>query len=283
MDQGIKNLREYGFDTTRSTFVIAELGINHGGDVDVAKKLIDSAARTGVDAVKFQTYITEKRVPEGNQAMFDVLKKCELPFRAFNELKSHSSQRKLGFISTPFDEDSVEYLDSIECDVFKVASFDVANCKLLNKIAKTHKAVIMSVGMAKLEEIQEGFSILKKGTDSIALLHCISSYPTNKEDSNLASIYTLKERFDCIIGHSDHTNDIQVPLYAVAAGAQIIEKHFKTDNEMDCIDASVSITESQMKQMVEEIREIEIIFGRGEFGVRQAEIDMAVFRRFSDR
>lgn len=277
----LKNLRDHGFDTSNRVYVIAEIGINHGGDIKTAKKLIDSAARAGVDAVKFQTYITEKRAPK-DSPIFKILKKCELPFDAFKELKEHTDQYDIDFFSTPFDEESVNYLESIGCDTYKIASFDVVNHKLLSRIASTKKPVIMSVGMSDLSEIEQAYKILRSSTDKIAILHCISAYPTDEKDANLAAIYTLKERFDCIIGQSDHTNDIMVPLYAVAAGAQIIEKHYMISNDMGCIDAPVSITEKQMGKMIREIRRLERILGNGEFGVRNAEKSCEVFRRYSN-
>lgn len=281
MNGTIKKLKEHGFNTNNRTYIIAEIGINHGGDVEVAKRLVDSAARAKADAVKFQTYITEKRAPEGNQAVYDILKKCELPFEVFKELKEYAERCGVDFFSTAFDEDSLDYLQEIGCSIFKVASFDVVNRRLLLKVAESGKTVIMSVGMATLKEIEMAYDTLRRGTKNIALLHCISSYPTKEGDANLAAIYTLKERFDCIIGQSDHTNNIVVPLYAVAAGAQIIEKHYMIDDNMECVDGPVSITEEQMKKMIGEIRRIEKIFGTGEFGIRKAEKDITVFRRYS--
>lgn len=276
----LKNLRSYGFNTDNQTYIIAEVGINHGGDVNVAKKLIESIARTGADAVKFQTYLTEKRVPK-ESPIFNILKKCELPFEAFSELKNYAKELNLDFFSTPFDYESVNYLQSINCDLYKIASFDTVNKKLLERVAETRKPIIMSVGMSSLDEIYSAYDILKAKTSNIAILHCISSYPTNEEDANLSAIYRLKESFDCVIGQSDHTNDIVVPLYAVAAGAQILEKHYKIDNKMDCIDAPVSITEKQLKDMVNGVRKIEKILGDGSLGVRNAEKEIVPFRRFS--
>jgi sialic acid synthase SpsE len=279
MSQRINDLREFGFDTDYRTYVVAEIGINHGGNIEVAKKLIDSAVRTGADAVKFQTYITEKRAPKGNRIIYNILKKCELPFEAFKELKDYTNQHEVEFFSTSFDEESLEYLESIGCNLYKVASFDVVNHKLLAEVAKTNKPVVLSVGMANLEEIEEAYNILKRGTDKIALLHCISAYPTREENANLTAIYLLQEAFDCVIGHSDHTPDIHVPLLAVAAGAQIVEKHYRIDENMDCVDAPISITEKQMRQLVNEIRRLELIFGDGQLGVRPAEKDITIFRR----
>jgi len=277
----MKILIDHGFHTSNKVYVIAEIGINHGGDMDCAKQLIDSAARTGADAVKFQTYITEKRVT-ADSPIFDILKKCELPFEVFGELKDHADNNGIEFFSTPFDDESIDLLESIDVGIYKVASFDVVNHSLLNKISSTGKTVIMSVGMSSLDEIRNAYEILSAKTNNIALLHCISAYPTNEEDANLFAINKLKDSFDCIIGQSDHTNDIQVPLYAVANGAQVIEKHYRINDGMDCIDAPVSITEEQMTQMVKEIRRLEKILGVENLGVRKAENDTVVYRRFSN-
>jgi N,N'-diacetyllegionaminate synthase len=275
----IKKLKDFGFNTDNRTYIIAEIGINHRGDVNIAKQLIDSAVRSGVDAVKFQTYITEQRAPKGNNEVFKILKDLELPFEAFKELKDYASKYDVDFFSTPFDKESVDYLESIGTDLYKIASFDIVNHQLLREVAKTGKPVIMSVGMSNLDEIEDAYNILKEGTNSIAILHCISSYPTIEKDSNLSNIYKIQEKFDCIIGQSDHTNDIKVPIYAAAAGAQIIEKHFKIDDDFECVDAPVSITEIQMKKMVEEVRDLEKIFGNEDFGLREAEKGVDIFRR----
>jgi sialic acid synthase SpsE len=276
----MKNLKDFGFNTNNKTYVIAEIGINHGGDINLAKKMIDSVSRTGADAVKFQTYITEKRVSK-DSPIFDILKKCELSFDAFEELQTYSKSLNIDFFSTPFDNDSVDFLNSIGCDIYKIASFDIVNKELLKKVASLKKPVIMSTGMSNLKEINTAYNILTQKTDKIALLHCISSYPTEENDANLLAISHLKESFNCVIGHSDHTNDIKVPLLAVAAGAQVIEKHFKIDDNMDCVDAPVSISESQLKELVSGIREIEKIFGDGFMGITSAEKEIVPFRRFS--
>lgn len=275
----IKKLREFGFNTVNNSYVIAEIGINHGGDLDLGLRLIESAARAGVDAVKFQTYITEKRAPKGNQAIFDILKKCELPFEAFRTLKECAVSQGVNFFSTPFDRESVEYLDSIGVDLYKVASFDVVNLELLRELASTGKPVIMSVGMADRREIDLAYKTLRSGTQNIALLHCVSSYPLEENHANLAAIYQLQDLYDCVIGYSDHTPGIEVPLMAVAAGAQVIEKHFRIDEKMDCVDAPVSITENQTRTLVNEIRRLEAILGTGELGLTKPQEGALLFRR----
>ena len=260
-------------------YIIAEIGINHNGKMSLAKKLLISAAKSGVNAVKFQTYITEKRVKK-NSPIFDILKNCELKFKEFKELQDIAIEKNVEFFSTPFDDESLDFLNSIKVNIIKIASFDTVNLKFLRKISRLRKSIIMSVGMSNLNEINKAYKILSKNNPNIALLHCISSYPTKESDANLNCLDRLKNNFDCVIGQSDHTNDIYVPLLAVANGAQIIEKHFKINN-MKCADAPVSIDQYQMKRMITEIRRIEKIFGKDNLGIRASEKNIKSFRRFT--
>lgn len=274
----IKDLKKFGFNSENSTYVIAEVGINHGGNVNLAKKIIKSASKTGANAVKFQTYITEKRVPKDSK-IFNILKRCELRKEDFKILKDFSDSVSMDFFSTPFDNESADYLDSIGVKIFKIASFDTVNIPLLKKVGSFKKTIIMSTGMTNESELDNAYNLLKKETDKIVLLHCVSSYPLDERYANLNVINTLRNKYDCLIGYSDHTNDIKIPLYAVAAGAQVIEKHYKISNEMDCVDSSVSITEDQMKKMVNEIRHLEKAFGNGKLGISDAEKGTLIFRR----
>ena len=263
------------------TYMIAEIGINHMGDINKAKKLIDAAVSSGVDAVKFQTYITEKRAPKGNQEIFDILKKCELPFKAFEELKNYSGYYNVDFFSTPFDEESVDCLSDIGVNIHKVASFDTVNHKLLRYIREKAETVIMSTGMSTLNEVKDACNILNKNVDDIILLHCVSSYPTEVKDANLGVIDTLSKHFpEYVIGQSDHTPGRMIPLMAVARGAKVIEKHFKIDE--DCVDAPVSISASQMKFLIDDIRLLEESVGDGEMGMTDNQESAQIFRRFSE-
>ncbi len=259
-------------------YVIAEIGINHGGDLDTAFKLIDAAARSGADAVKFQTYITEKRTPK-NSPIFDILKKCELPFGAFEKIKAHASHREVEFFSTPFDEESLECLEAIACPFYKIASFDVTHTGFLEAVASKKKPVILSVGMSNQSEISRAVEILSRNGQDVVLLHCVTAYPMPEKDANLSAIYTLREFFDCVIGQSDHTPDITVPLYAVAAGARVLEKHFMLTRDMACVDAPVSIDESQMGRLVSEVRRLEGILGRPALAMREIEAQYQWLRR----
>jgi sialic acid synthase SpsE len=263
------------------TYIIAEIGLNHNGSLDEAIALVDAAAKSGVDAVKFQTYISEKRAPKGDEEMLNILKKYELKFSDFSEIKKHAESKDVEFFSTAFDKESIDYLETIGVELYKVASFDISNLKLLNELAATKKPIIFSTGMATLTEIKKAYEILSSGTKHIGILHCISSYPTNLNDAYLSNIPELLKKFDCHIGQSDHTNSIEVPQYAVAAGATIIEKHFKIDEKYECIDAPVSITQDQMAKLVTNIRKIEKIFGTSTFGIKPNEKDIVRFRRFS--
>jgi len=276
----IKKLRNHGFETDKMFYTIAEIGINHNGDLDNAKKMIDSAARSNANSVKFQTYITEKRASK-DSPIYDILKKCEFSFEKFEILKKHAEDQNIHFFSTPFDKESVEFLSEINCNIFKIASFDMTNYELLRNISETNTPTIMSTGMCNLEEIRSAYEIISSNHNNIAILHCISAYPTLPFDANLSAIFKLKSEFDCVIGQSDHTNDIHVPLYAAAMGAQIIEKHFKIDD--NCADASVSIDEKQMHNLNSRLDELEKILGEGNLEITPAQANTVQFRRFSKR
>ncbi len=278
----MKKLSDYNLNTFNRTYVVAEIGINHGGSLSRAFELVDSACKTGCDAVKFQSYISEKRTSKKEfPDLYEILKKCELKLEDFNELKKLCDEKNIDFISTCFDEESIDYLNEINMKIFKISSFDLINEKLIHKIASLGKTNIVSVGMGKKEEIEKAISILSNNRNNKnIILHCISSYPTKEQDANLIEINNLKDKFhNCIIGHSDHTNDIKVPCYAVAAGAQVIEKHFKINDNMECIDSEVSITQTQMTKLVEEIRKIEIIFGSGKKRLTEQEKQVIKYRR----
>ena len=263
------------------SFVIAEIGINHMGSLSKAKKLVDSAIRAGVSAVKFQTYKTEKRVNfSKNNKIFKILKKCELSDKDFSKLKKYCDNKKITFFSTPFDISSALFLDNIGVKIFKIASFDIANIKFLKKISKFKKIFILSTGMASEKEIKKAVAIFKKNKRQLILLHCISSYPNKEENSNLACINTLK-KFGVPVGLSDHTNDIFVPLIAKAMGVHVIEKHFMINKNDKCVDSSVSITEKQMSLLVKNLDRIEKVIGDSKLKLRDSEKNSIIFKRKS--
>jgi sialic acid synthase SpsE len=279
MNKMFRDLTHHGYSVKNRFYTIAEIGINHGGSLDNALKLIDSAAKTGVNSVKFQTYITEKRVSK-DSSIFDILKSCELKMSDFELLKKHSNSYGLDFFSTPFDDESVDCLLALDIPFFKVASFDTVNHSLLKKLSEQKKPVIMSTGMSNLDEVKKALDIL--GNDvMVTLLHCVSAYPTREVDANLSVIDFLKDNFECVVGQSDHTPYIKTALYAFLRGAQVLEKHFKIDDSFECIDGAVSITETQMKSLVENLYEADQILGDNLFCATDAEKETLKYRRFS--
>ena len=259
-------------------FLIAEAGINHNGSLKKAFKLVDSAKNSGATAIKFQTYITEKRVKKNNP-VFNILKKCELSFKDFERLKKYCDRKKILFFSTPFDTESVNFLNNINVKLFKVSSFDISNFELIDSIVSTKKPMIVSTGMASLNEIKKINSYLNKKKIKHYLLHCVSSYPNKEENSYLKNIQYLKNNFNCEIGLSDHTNDIKTCLYSRLLGANIFEKHFKLSENDNCVDSAVSITPKKMRSLSEELRKIPKILGEIKFGIRENEKSAKIFKR----
>ncbi len=262
------------------TFVIAEVGINHNGDIELAKKLIIIAKEVGADAVKFQTYITEKRVPK-DSPIYKILKRCELNEGKTIELINFSKENDIIFFSTTFDDESVDLLAKNNVSLMKIASFDIVNLNLLEKVAKTGIPTIISRGMANKEEIDKALKIFDNCNTGYALLHCVSAYPTNEMDANLNIIKRLKEIYDCPIGYSDHTLGIKVPYLSVAAGACIIEKHFTLDTNLEGPDHKLSANPYMFKKLIKKIRELESILGSDEIKLQECEKDILQYRRKS--
>ncbi|MDO4187955.1 MAG: N-acetylneuraminate synthase [Lachnospiraceae bacterium] len=258
--------------------VIAEAGVNHNGSLDNAKKMIDAAADAGVDIIKFQTFKSEGLVTKnaskasyqeantGNSdSQLSMLKKLELSEADHIELKKYCDQKGIEFLSTPFDNDSINFLDKLGIRFWKVPSGEITNYPYLVRIARTKKPVIMSTGMAELSEIRDAIDVLKSnGTSDISILHCNTQYPTPFVDVNLRVMNTLKETFGVEVGYSDHTLGIEVPIAAVAMGATIIEKHFTLDRNMEGPDHKASLEPYELKKMVESIRNIELAIGGNE-------------------
>ncbi len=266
----IKNLKK--------PFLIAEAGINHNGNVNHAIKMVDLAKKSGADAIKFQTYITKKRVKVDNP-VYKILKKCELSYEHFEKIKNYCDKKKIIFFSTPFDIESVNFLEKLKVKLYKIASFDISNYQLLKRIILTKKPTIVSTGMAKLIEIKKTYRLFKKSNVELAILHCISSYPNEDETSYLSNIHFLKKNFNCTIGFSDHTNDIKTSIYSALLGAKIIEKHFMISKKNNCVDKPVSIDPFQFKKMRIEIDKLTKIISKPKFGIRPEEKKALVFKR----
>ena len=260
------------------TYIIAEAGVNHNGDISIAKKMIDVAVKAGADAVKFQTFRAEQLVcqsakkadyqmetTDSTESQFEMLKKLELSYSDHVELISYCKKKNIQFLSTPFDVDSLKMLDRLGVPLIKIPSGEITNYPLLVAAAKTKKPIILSTGMSNLEEIAEAIHVLKaNGGERIVLLHCNTEYPTPMKDVNLRAMDTMRERFHLQVGYSDHTLGIEVPIAAVALGATVIEKHFTIDKKMKGPDHKASLEADQLKAMVAAIRNIEVALGSEE-------------------
>lgn len=257
--------------------IIAEAGVNHNGDIIIAKKMIDFAKEAGADYIKFQTFIPENLVSKyakiaeyqkiatvSDESQLQMLRKLVLSKNEFIELSDYCKATSIGFISTPFDLESVDFLNSFNMDFWKVPSGEITNLPYLVEIAKTGKLIILSTGMSDLDEIDAALNVLhSNGAGKITLLHCNTQYPTPIEDVNLNAMLTLKDRYKCDVGYSDHTLGIEVPIAAVALGATVIEKHFTLDRNMEGPDHKASLEPNEFKSMVSAIRNIEKALGTG--------------------
>jgi N-acetylneuraminate synthase/N,N'-diacetyllegionaminate synthase len=257
--------------------IIAEAGVNHNGDIELAKELIDAAAEAGVDVVKFQTFRAESLVnrtagmaayqksnTKSNRSQFELLKNLELSTADHELLVDYSRRRELEFFSTAFDIDGLDYLNSLGFRYFKSPSGEITNYPYLRKLSQLGKPVILSTGMANLREIEEALHVLTTESlsiDDITILHCNTQYPTPMEDVNLTAMITIGNYFNTKFGYSDHTLGIEVPIAAVALGASVIEKHFTLDRGMDGPDHKASLQPEELKSMVEGIRNVEKAIG----------------------
>lgn len=278
-----------------SVFIIAEAGVNHNGSLKQAKEMVIKAREAGADAIKFQTFKSEKLVStfaekaayqikntgSADESQLEMVKKLELSFDDFRELQAFSKEKGIQFLSTPFDLESIEFLNQLDMPFWKLPSGEVTNYPYLVRIAQTHKDIVMSTGMCTLDEIGEALAALREnGAGKIALLHCNTEYPTPMEDVNLKALETLRKEFDTPIGYSDHTKGIEVPIAAVAMGATIIEKHFTLDRNMEGPDHKASLEPPELKAMVQAIRNIEKAIGTGDKKPTFSEIkNMAIARK----
>ena len=261
------------------TFIIAEAGVNHNGDIELAKKLIDVAVEAGADAVKFQTFKAEEVISEyapmaeyqrknigEEESQLDMVKKLELTYEDFEELKEYCDRKGIMFLSTPFDINSARFLKDLGLEIFKIPSGEITNYPLLKEIGSYKKKIILSTGMADLGEIEDALDILMENgakKENITVLHCNTEYPTPFEDVNLKAMLTIKEAFKINIGYSDHTLGIEVPIASVALGATVIEKHFTLDKNLPGPDHKASLEPQELKEMVKAIRNIEKSLGNG--------------------
>lgn len=260
------------------TLIIAEAGVNHNGDINIAKKLIKEAANAGADLIKFQSFITSngisKQAPKAKyqkelnpeETQYEMVKKLELSLYQHKELIKSCKQNKIGFFSTAFDIESFKMLKKLGIGLIKVPSGEITNLPLLREFSKSNMPLIVSTGMASLGEIETVIDILQDGNKdkkNITLLHCNTEYPSPFEDVNLLAMKNMRKTFGLEVGYSDHTKGIEVPIAAVALGATIIEKHFTLDCNMAGPDHMASIEPQDFKLMVDSIRNIEQSLGDG--------------------
>jgi N,N'-diacetyllegionaminate synthase len=258
-------------------FIIAEAGVNHNGDIKLAKKLVNAATKAGADTVKFQTFNTEeivttsaakagyqKETTGADSAQFEMLQNLELAPGDFKKLSAYAREKGIVFLSSPFDKSSVDLLDELGVPAFRIPSGEITNSPLLKHIAHKRKPVILSTGMSTMEEIREAVDILRReGAKGIVVLHCVSSYPASPEDMNLKVMDTLQRVFGLPVGLSDHTTSIAIPVAAVALGACVIEKHLTLDKKLPGPDHQASLEPDEFTDMVRSIRDVEKALGSG--------------------
>lgn len=275
-------------------YIIAEAGVNHNGDLKIAKEMVLAAKRAGADAIKFQTFVTENLVTRNAQmadyqkqntgqqeTQFEMLKRLELSYDDYKELKELCSETGIEFLSTPFEIESIKMLEKLDVDKFKVPSGEVTNYPYLVQIAQTGKPVIMSSGMCTWNEIADAVQVLRDhGTTELSLLHCTTEYPAPYNEVNLKVISAMKEKFGVKVGYSDHTQGIEIAIAAVAMGAEIIEKHFTLSRNMEGPDHKASLEPAELESMVQAIRNVEKAMGNSEKIPSQSEIqNMKVVRK----
>ena len=260
--------------------IIAEAGVNHNGNYDLAAKMIHEAKRAGADYVKFQTAVPElvistfapkaeyqKETTGADESQLDMCRAIHLPLTDYVKLAAICKEEGIGFMSTPFDLVSIDVLEELDMDYWKIPSGEITNLPYLRKIASKHRPVIMSTGMCEMQEIADALAVLEAGgltRDQITLLHCNTQYPTPFADVNLAAMHTIAATFGTKVGYSDHTRGIEVPIAAVAMGAKVIEKHFTLDCNMEGPDHKASLEPHQLKAMVDAIRNVEEAIGSAE-------------------
>lgn len=279
-----------------STFIIAEAGVNHNGSLELAKQLIDVASEAGADAVKFQTFKADnlvsktaqkadyqKQTTDTSESQYDMIKKLELNEVAHHELITYCENKNILFLSTPFDHESINLLNTLGMEIFKIPSGEITNLPYLRHIGSLSKKVILSSGMSNLGEIEDALDILiSAGTEkkNIAVLHATTEYPCPIEEVNLRAMQTIAGAFKIDVGYSDHTNGIEVPIAAVSLGAKVIEKHFTLDRNMEGPDHKASLEPDELIAMVKAIRNIEKALGNGIKQPSSSEVkNMAIARK----
>jgi len=283
---------QHRLGTGARCFLIAEAGVNHNGDVEMAHRLVEAAAAAGVDAVKFQTFAPEFVVAPGakkasyqetggEESQLEMLRHLALPRDAHEELQAHADEQGLLFLSTAFDQASLDFLERLGTPAFKIASGEITNHPFLAKVAQKGKPVLLSTGMATLSEVGLAIDVLRdNGSPPLALMHCVTNYPAAPTESNLRAMETLRSAFEVPVGWSDHTLGVQISIAAAAMGAQLIEKHFTLDKQLPGPDHGCSLEPAELGELVNAVRAVEAAFGTGEKLPAPAELPLrSVVRR----
>lgn len=278
----------------KGVFIVAELSANHGGKIDIAIKTIKAAKRAGADAIKLQTYTADSLTIDAKnenfeinhgtawdgQYLYDLYKEASLPWEWHQKLFEVAREEGLVCFSSPFDKTAVNLLEELDCPIYKVASFEIQDIPLIEYVASKGKPVILSTGIATIEDIELAIETCHKvGNRQITVLKCTSAYPAAPEDANLLTIPDIKERFGVEVGLSDHTLGIEAPVVAVALGARVIEKHFILDKSVGGADAHFSLDESEFKQMVQAVRKAELMLGKVDYEMTEKKAKSRQFSR----
>jgi len=268
-----------------SVFVIAEAGVNHNGNMDLARQLIDAAVNSGADAVKFQSFSTDNLILKGvekapyqieattvGRSQFDLLKNLEITKEQTKQLKNYCQSNGIVFLTTPFDEHSLHELDELGLPAYKIASTDITNLPFLKKVAQKQKPIILSTGMAYLSEVTMALNEICRFNKDVIILQCIANYPIKDDEVNLNVIKTYKEQFDILVGYSDHSMGIGAGPFSVISGAKVVEKHFTLDKKLEGPDHRMSLDPDELKLFVEHIRKAEKYLGSGDKAPTSSEL-----------
>ena len=276
-------------------FIIAEAGVNHNGDLSLAKQLVDVAVEAGVDAVKFQTFKAEcistssapkadyqRQTTDATKSQYEMLRSLVLSAEAHHDLKAYCQKKGILFLSTPFEEESADFLDALGVPAFKIPSGEINNLPFLEHVARKGKPMIISTGMSTLEEVEAAANAVRKtGNQDLVLLHCVSAYPADPKDANIRAMQTMAATFNLPVGYSDHTLGIEVALAAVALGACVIEKHFTLDRDLPGPDHRASLEPDELAELVRGVRIVEASLGHGRKEPAPSEANTAAVARKS--
>lgn len=270
------NILDKKIDKKSPTFIIAEAGVNHNGDMSIAKRMVDVAVSCGVDAIKFQTFKADKlilretakapyqtKTTDVNESQYDMLKKLEMSKEQTIDIMKYCQKKGIIFISTPFEKTSLDELDSLNVPAYKIAATDLTNIQYLRQVAEKGKPIILSAGMCYMEEVEKALEAIYPINKDVILLQCTANYPIKDTEANIGIVRTFQDNFDILVGYSDHSQGVGASPYAVALGAKVIEKHFTLDKSMEGPDQLASVTPEELKCLVDDIRRVESYIGKG--------------------